>query len=76
MNIDTVDMSNAKTLSCDECEGIGFKQTILLHRISPLMSPTGQETIVPQPVFACEKCGHVNDDFKEMQLTPNAPTQQ
>ena len=76
MNVDQVDLNNATMLKCDECEGIGFKQTILLHRISPLVSPSGQETIFPQPVFACEKCGHVNEAFKEMQLQPNVPPQQ
>ena len=70
MNIDSIDLSNATMLKCEECGGIGFKQTILLHRVSPLVSPNGQEMIYPQPVFACEKCGHVNDDFKEMQLQP------
>ena len=73
MNIDSVDLNNATILQCEKCQGIGFKQTLLLHRISPLMSPTGQETIFPQPVFACEACGHVNEDFKQMTL--EAPTQ-
>jgi len=30
-----------------------------------LLSPNGQETIVPAAVFGCEKCGHVNSDFTQ-----------
>ena len=37
----------------------------MLHKLSALVSPNGQETIVPAAVFACEKCGHVNSEFTE-----------
>ena len=33
--------------------------------MSALVSPNGQETIVPAAVFACEKCNNVNSDFRE-----------
>ena len=43
-----------------------FKQTLMLHKMSALVSPNGQETIVPAAVFACEKCGHVNKEFADV----------
>ena len=52
-------------MKCEKCEGSTFKQTIMLHKLSALLSPNGQETIVPAAVFACEKCGHVNSDFTQ-----------
>ncbi len=40
----------------------------MLHKLSALVSPSGQETIVPAAVFACEKCGHVNAEFAKSDL--------
>ena len=60
-----VDLSKAKTMKCEKCENPTFKQSLMLHRLSALVSPNGQETIVPAAVFACEKCGHVNSEFNE-----------
>jgi len=34
--------------------------------MSALVSPSGQETIIPMAVFACEKCGHVNKEFTDV----------
>ena len=59
----SIDMSKATPIKCDECENKTFKQTLLISKISALLSPNGQETIVPAAVFACEKCGHVNEEF-------------
>ena len=58
-----VDLSKAKTMECEECKNQTFKQTLMLHKMSALVSPNGQETIIPMQVFACEKCGHVNKEF-------------
>ena len=58
-----VDMSQTSEMKCDECENLTFKQTIMLRKMSAIVSPNGQETIIPMAVFACEKCGHVNEEF-------------
>jgi hypothetical protein len=39
------------------------KSNIELRKVSALVSPTGKETIVPMQLFACIKCGHVNEDM-------------
>jgi len=64
----TIDLSKATPIKCDKCEGSTFKQTLMLHKLSALVSPSGQETIVPAAVFACENCGHVNDEFAKSDL--------
>ena len=61
--LDNIDLTHAKDITCDECGCKGFKQTMMLKRLSALVSPNGQEAIVPAAVFACEKCGHVNKEF-------------
>ena len=63
------DMSKASHMECEKCQNKTFKQTLMLSKLSALMSPTGQETIVPAAVFACEKCGHVNEEFVNMELS-------
>ena len=59
----SLDMSKASSITCDNCEGSTFKQTLIISKLSALLSPSGQETIIPSAVFACEKCGHVNEEF-------------
>ena len=49
--LDGVDLTHAKTMKCDECGCLGFKQTLMLKKLSALVSPTGQESIVPVAAF-------------------------
>ena len=64
-DLSNVDLSKATTMRCEKCQGATFKQTLMLHKISALVSPNGQEAIIPAAVFACEKCNHVNDEFTQ-----------
>ena len=68
VTLDNIDLTHAKTLECEKCKGVGFRQTMMLKKLSPLMSPTGQETIIPVGVFACDSCGHVNKEFAEADI--------
>ena len=61
-----IDISKTTPVKCEKCENQTFKQTLLIRKLSALMSPNGQETILPMAVFACEKCGHVNSEFSEI----------
>ena len=61
-----IDFSKTTEIKCESCNGQTFKQTLLLRKMSALVSPSGQETIVPMQVFACEKCGHVNKEFSDI----------
>ena len=63
----TIDISQTTPLKCDKCENQTFKQTLLIRKMSALVSPNGQEQIIPIGVFACEKCGHVNTEFEKME---------
>ena len=61
-----IDFSKTTEIKCDACGGSTFKQTLLLRKMSALVAPGGQETIIPMQVFACEKCGHVNKEFSDV----------
>ena len=63
----TVDISQTNPVKCEKCQNQTFKQTMLLRKLSALVSPSGQETVIPIGVFACEKCGHVNAEFEKME---------
>ena len=66
--LDNVDLTHAKTMECEECQCKGFKQTLMLKKLSALMSPSGQEAIVPVAAFCCEQCGHINKEFQESEI--------
>jgi len=61
-----IDISKTSAIKCEACENQTFKQSLLLRKLSALVSPNGQETLVPVQVFACEKCGNVNSEFSDI----------
>ena len=61
-----IDFSKTSQIKCDACGCSTFKQTLLLRKMSALVAPGGQETIIPMQVFSCEKCGHVNKEFSDV----------
>ena len=61
-----IDFSKTSQIKCEACGCSTFKQTLLLRKMSALVAPGGQETIIPMQVFACEKCGHVNKEFADV----------
>tara|TARA_R100000008_G_C3418763_1_gene83804 strand:- start:164 stop:391 length:228 start_codon:yes stop_codon:yes gene_type:complete len=68
-DLSQIDLTNAKDIECDECGSRGFKQTLMLKKMSALISPNGQETMIPIQAFACERCSHINKEFLEADLT-------
>ena len=67
--LNNVDLTHATTLECEECKCKGFKQTMMLKKLSPLVSPNGQEAIIPVAAFCCEQCGHINKEFQEAEIS-------
>ena len=61
-----IDKSKTSAIKCEKCENQTFKQSLLLRKLSALVSPNGQETLVPVQVFACEKCGNVKSEFSDV----------
>ena len=60
-----VDLSKADTIKCDDCGNYLFITSHVIKRISPILSPTGQEAIVPVQVYSCGNCGTVPKIFLE-----------
>ena len=60
-----VDLSKAETLKCEACGNYLFITSNVIKRISAIMSPTGQEAIVPIQVYSCGNCGIVPQKMLE-----------
>ena len=58
-----VDFSQTTAEVCEKCENDTFQQVYQMRKLSALLSPSGQESMIPIQVFACAKCGHINKGF-------------
>ena len=58
-----INPSDLKDVVCEECGGKVFRQASMFKKLSALLSPNGKDSIVPIPVFRCDDCGHINDEF-------------
>ena len=55
-----IDLSEAETMTCEDCGNAVFIPAFFLKRLSPIVSPTGQEALIPIQVYSCGNCGHIN----------------
>ena len=58
-----VDLNQTTPEVCEKCENETFTQVYKMRKLSALLSPTGQPTMIPMQVFACTKCGNINSAF-------------
>jgi uncharacterized Zn finger protein len=55
-----VDLTQAETILCEKCSNGLFIPSFFLKKLSAVVSPTGQEAIIPIQVYSCGNCGHIN----------------
>ena len=55
-----LDLIQAETILCEKCGNGLFIQSFFLKKLSALVSPTGQEAVIPVQVYSCGNCGHIN----------------
>ena len=58
-----IDLNDAENVCCDKCEKTNFSPTFVIKKLSPLVSPSGKEALVPLQLFKCDSCGHINKLF-------------
>ena len=56
-----INIKDTESIKCDECGNYSFIKAYFIRRISPIVSPTGQEAMIPIEVFSCGNCGKVPD---------------
>ena len=54
-----VDLAQAETMKCEYCENYLFISSTIIKRLSAIVSPTGEETLIPIDVYSCGNCGRV-----------------
>lgn len=64
-------IASAENIKC-ECGCTTFLQGVELKKLSSIISPTGQDEIVPLPAFICSSCGktlRLNDKEEKKEET-------
>ena len=60
-----VDLRDAETIKCSSCDNYLFITSFILKRLSAIVSPSGQEALIPVQVYSCGNCGEVADGMLE-----------
>jgi|TARA_R100000750_G_C2259871_1_gene63387 hypothetical protein len=60
-----VDLRDAETIKCSSCDNYLFITSFILKRLSAIISPTGEEALIPVQVYSCGNCGKVAEGFLE-----------
>jgi uncharacterized Zn finger protein len=70
-----INLEDTTEITCDQCSNATFHEAVILRSISRFITGTAQDGMMPIPVFACDKCGHVNDRFMpKTQPSAGAPS--
>ena len=62
-------LKNATDVKCETCGNEYFESLFMVKKLSALVSPTGEEMIIPIQVLACNKC-------KKIMQRADMPTKQ
>ena len=54
------DLTGAEEYICARCGHPFFTTVAMIKKLPAEASPSGQEMLVPQPVFKCDDCGYIN----------------
>tara|TARA_R110000796_G_scaffold243069_1_gene365457 strand:- start:344 stop:604 length:261 start_codon:yes stop_codon:yes gene_type:complete len=58
-----INPNDLEDVVCENCGGQCFEPTFLFKKLSAILSPNGQETMIPLQVYRCHDCGHINTAF-------------
>ena len=51
-----LDLEQTESVKCSDCDSTIFQQITKLQKVSALVSPTGEPSLVPVQGFMCIKC--------------------
>ena len=71
-----VDLSQAETMKCEHCENYLFISSTIIKRLSAILSPSGEETLIPIDVYSCGNCGRVPKTMLEGSGIEETPTEE
>lgn len=53
---------NSPNVVCS-CGSKIFHEAVVLKKVSSLLSGTGKEELIPIPLYVCDKCGKIPEEF-------------
>ena len=53
-----------KPMICSECGSMYFRQVMCINKVSRFLTGQDKDTVYPIPVFRCDDCGHVPEEFQ------------
>jgi len=65
-----ISLDQSSAVICNECGHLYMKEVLHLRKVSGILTGTGQPSYIPIPLFACDKCGHVNEEFLPVEIRP------
>ena len=51
-------------IQCKECDGLYFRQVMAINKVSKFLTGGDKDTMVPIPVFRCDDCGAIPEEFQ------------
>jgi len=57
-----IDLKECKTIKCEKCDGIYFREVLILKKVPKIMTGSPEDTNVPFSVIRCDDCNHINSD--------------
>lgn len=66
MGISNGQIISAPTVKCSKCGSKVFTEVVVLKKIPGLMVGSTHDELVPIPVYACNKCGEIPDEFLKL----------
>jgi hypothetical protein len=61
-----VDLKQADTIKCNDCNNYLFITSFILKKLSAIVSPNGQEALIPVQVYSCGNCGKVAEGMLDV----------
>jgi hypothetical protein len=63
-----VTINDTSEVICEQCSGNTFIESVLLRKVSALLTGAEKDAYIPIPVFCCVKCNGVNSEFIPLEL--------
>ena len=63
-----INPADMQPIICKDCEGMYFRQVTAINKVSKLLTGADKDTMVPIPVFRCDDCGAVPEEFQPIKL--------
>lgn len=63
-----ISLEQTSPIACEFCDWLYMHEALHIRKVSGILTGTGQPSYIPIPVFACDRCKHVNKEFLPREL--------